>query len=72
MVIDMSIETPRTSKDHLDFYMENDISPVRQNIDDIQKHLERRSSLYQKIGAPSSLSDNEILEFQNNVSNKLL
>mgnify|MGYP000031653985 FL=1 len=55
MVIDMSIETPRTSKDHLDFYMENDISPVRQNIDDIQKHLERRSSLYQKIGAPSVL-----------------
>tara|TARA_B100000959_G_scaffold182117_1_gene190413 strand:- start:4470 stop:5630 length:1161 start_codon:yes stop_codon:yes gene_type:complete len=59
----MSIEIPTTNKDHLEFYMEYGISPVRQNIDDIQKHLERRSSLYRKIGAPSILfKDKNVLE----------
>jgi len=59
----MDTNIPSTNKDHLAFYMENNISPVRQNIDDIQKHLERRSSLYQKIGAPSILfRDKNILE----------
>jgi hypothetical protein len=47
------LEIPEPNLDHLEFYLENNISPVRQNISDLGKHLERRSSLYQQLGLPS-------------------
>lgn len=41
-----------TFQDHLQFYLTNKISPVRQDISDIQRHLERRQSLYRRLGLP--------------------
>lgn len=46
---------PQTNKDHLAFYLEHGISPVRQDITDLGKHLERRGSLYRKLGVPALL-----------------
>ena len=57
------LEIPEPSLDHLEFYLENHISPVRQNIADLDKHLERRSTLYQQLGLPSMIFQNkDILE----------
>lgn len=39
-------------QDHLQFYLKNKISPVRQDISDLQRHLDRRESLYQRLGVP--------------------
>lgn len=39
-------------QDHLRFYLKNRISPVRQDISDLQRHLERRESLYRRLGVP--------------------
>jgi hypothetical protein len=39
-----------TSVDHLKFYEENSISPVRQEIGDLSLFFERRSSLYRHLG----------------------
>jgi len=45
------------------FYGENNISPVRQNIDDLSKHFLRRENLYRTIGlAPFSFRERRILE----------
>jgi len=44
---------PLTDKDHLDFYLEHRISPVRQDISDLGRHLERRESLYRHLGLPA-------------------
>jgi len=41
--------------DHLDYYLEHEISPVRQNIDNLNQHLQRRGSLYNSIGIPKIL-----------------
>lgn len=41
---------PITSQDHLQFYLENKISPVRQDVSNLKKHLERRRSLYRYLG----------------------
>ena len=41
--------------DHLDYYLANEISPVKQDIDDLNKHLERRGSLYTNLGLPQLL-----------------
>lgn len=41
-----------TFQDHLQFYLANKISPVRQDISDLQSHLDRRQSLYQRLGVP--------------------
>lgn len=47
----------------VDFYRENKISPVRQDISDIKAHFERRGSLYRLLGvAPSLLEGKSILE----------
>ena len=45
--------SPKTNKNnpHLDFYLEHDISPVRQDVSDIHRHLERRGALYRRVGA---------------------
>jgi hypothetical protein len=44
-----------TKFDHLDYYLANEISPVKQDIDDLNKHLERRGSLYTNLGLPQLL-----------------
>lgn len=47
----------------VDFYKENKISPVRQDINDLQAHFERRASLYRLLGiVPSLLQEKSILE----------
>ena len=69
----MSADIPKTSIDHLEFYLENDISPVRQNIDDLPKHLQRRSSLYQRLGLPSILFQNNVYKvIDNNSTNGII
>jgi len=45
---------PITSQDHLEFYLAHDISPVRQDISDLRRHLERRESLYRGLGVPAA------------------
>lgn len=48
----------------VDFYRENAISPVRQDIDDLNRHFERRASLYRVMGiAPHLLAGTDVLEF---------
>ena len=42
------------NKDHLEFYLENSISPVHQNIKNLKKHFERRGSLYTRLGLNSN------------------
>lgn len=47
----------------VDFYKENKISPVRQDINNLQAHFERRASLYRLLGiVPSLLQEKSILE----------
>lgn len=43
-----------TKKDHLAYYLEHAISPVRQDITDLEKHMQRRGSLYRSIGLPAA------------------
>lgn len=40
----------QTKVDHLEFYKKNKISPVRQDISDLSRHLDRRGSLYRYLG----------------------
>ena len=48
----------------VDFYSKNKISPVSQNIDDLDLHFQRRNSLFSNLGLPVSLlKDCDILEF---------
>lgn len=42
----------QTGKTHLEFYRQHQIAPVRYDLNDIDAHLERRSSLYFKLGLP--------------------
>ncbi|MBV5302731.1 MAG: methyltransferase domain-containing protein [Chlorobium sp.] len=52
------------TKPYIDFYKQHNISPVSQNIDDIQKHFERRAAMYRHMGiVPSSLKDRRVIEF---------
>ena len=45
------------------FYSENSISPVSQDIADIQKHFRKREALYRHLGIPPSfLHEKTILE----------
>jgi SAM-dependent methyltransferase len=41
--------------DHLKYYLENEISPVRQDVENLTQHLERRGALYTNIGLPKLL-----------------
>ena len=53
----------KTKVDHLQFYMENNISPVSQDISDLMKHFDRRGSLYRYLGLPKLFfRDKNILE----------
>jgi len=48
----------------VDFYKKYDISPVRQDISDLEKHFQRRESLYRTLGiVPSFLQGRKIIEF---------
>ena len=38
--------------DHLEYYLEHSISPVRQDVENLKQHLERRGALYTSIGLP--------------------
>ena len=50
-------------QDHLSFYSENKISPVKQNILNLKKHFMRRSYLYNKLGLSKNLiSKSRVLE----------
>lgn len=49
--------------DQLEYYIQHNISPERQNIDDIETHYERRKKLYRQCGIPEIAFRNaEILE----------
>jgi SAM-dependent methyltransferase len=46
------------------FYTENNISPVSQNIEDLEKHFQRRDSLLRSLGIlPGFVEGMEIIEF---------
>jgi SAM-dependent methyltransferase len=48
----------------VDFYRENKISPVSQDISDLGRHFERRASLYRALGvAPALLEGKSAIEF---------
>ncbi|MDI7225210.1 class I SAM-dependent methyltransferase [Leptospira santarosai] len=48
----------------VDFYNRNNISPVRQDITDLEMHYRRRESLYMSLGLlPGYLSSKKIIEF---------
>lgn len=49
--------------DYLTFYGENNISPVRQDINNFEQHCLRRKNLYRQLGIPVlALRNSEILE----------
>jgi SAM-dependent methyltransferase len=53
-----------TYRPFVDFYRENRISPVSQDIADLQRHYERRASLYRLLGiAPGAVADKRVVEF---------
>jgi 2-polyprenyl-3-methyl-5-hydroxy-6-metoxy-1,4-benzoquinol methylase len=53
-----------TTRPFVDFYRDNAISPVSQDIVDLGRHFERRSSLYRTMGIPSHLlGGRDIIEF---------
>lgn len=48
----------------VDFYRDNAISPVSQDIANLDRHFERRDSLYRTMGIPSHLlGDRDVVEF---------
>jgi len=50
-------------KDFLEFYGEHKISPVRQDLSDYGKHVERRTELYRHLGLlPLSFRDRKVVE----------
>jgi len=56
----MSTPTPAT---HLGFYTAHGISPVRQDIRDLQRHFQRREALYRHLGiVPRALHGRNVLE----------
>jgi hypothetical protein len=53
-----------TYRPFVDFYRENGISPVAQDISDLPRHLERRGSLYRLLGIPpTAVHDKTVIEF---------
>ena len=52
------------SKSFVEFYSKNDISPVSQDIKDLNKHFQRRESLFRSLGLlPAFISGKSVLEF---------
>ncbi len=55
---------PMKKNSFVDFYSQHNISPVSQNIENIELHFQRRSALFSSLGLPALLvKDSEILEF---------
>lgn len=53
-----------TYRPFVDFYRANGISPVSQDIADLQRHYERRESLYRLLGiAPGAVAGKRVAEF---------
>ncbi len=53
-----------TYRPFVDFYRANGISPVSQDIADLQRHYERRESLYRLLGiAPGAVTGKRVAEF---------
>ncbi|MCZ6523143.1 MAG: class I SAM-dependent methyltransferase [Alphaproteobacteria bacterium] len=51
-------------KPFIDFYRANQISPVAQDISDLEKHFDRRAALYRHLGlVPSLLRGKAVIEF---------
>ncbi len=51
------------TNDYIEHYKKNGISPVRQNIDDIEKHFFIRHKLYESLGIPSNyFKDKSVIE----------
>ena len=49
--------------DHLEYYLKNEISPVKQDIENLSQHIDRRESLYTSIGLPElMIKGKKILE----------
>lgn len=49
---------------YIDFYVKNRISPVHQDISDLQRHLDRRNALYRHLGIPpGAVRGGRVLEF---------
>ena len=49
---------------YIGFYSQNKISPVHQDISDLEKHYSRRDYLYRNMGiVPFSLAGKSVLEF---------
>jgi hypothetical protein len=52
-----------TRQDLLAYYLQHQISPVRQDISDLDRHLQRRDSLYRHLGLPAGfLAGRTVLE----------
>ncbi len=52
-----------TQASHLGFYTAHGISPVRQDISDLDRHFQRREALYRHLGIPATLvRDRRVLE----------
>ncbi len=50
-------------KSLIDFYRDNKVSPVRQNIENLRAHFERRESLYRHLGIlPSYMRGRKVVE----------
>ena len=51
------------TESHLEFYQKHKISPVRQDISDLQSHFQRRKALYFHLGImPNGIRDRKVLE----------
>ncbi len=60
----MGAKEKDTKRPFLDFYKENRISPVTQDISDLERHFARRGALYRHLGIPPGfLSGRRIIEF---------
>ena len=56
--------TESTAKPFVDYYRNNAISPVAQDIENLERHFERRESLYRACGlVPHLLGGRSIIEF---------
>lgn len=59
----MSNLNSNKKRPYIDFYSENKISPVSQDISDLKSHFTRREALYRHLGiVPSLLKEKKILE----------
>ncbi len=57
-------KTATAERPFVDFYMTHGVIPTRQDISDLDRHFQRRSALYRKLGlVPSHLEGRSIIEF---------